>query len=88
VLVPRAFLVRKNNSPPSHPIRGKRKGERGGSGQCIKQEQNIIYCLGGPEMLKSSPMLWSVYSRIKKLLRKTPSKYKDYKQEKEGGIGT
>jgi hypothetical protein len=30
-------------------------------------------------MLKSSPMLGSVYSCIKKLLRNTPSKYKDYK---------
>jgi hypothetical protein len=27
-------------------------------------------------MLKSSPMLRSVYSRVKKPLRKTPSKYK------------
>jgi hypothetical protein len=79
MLALRAFLVRKNNSPPSHPKRRKGKGERGGSGQCIKQEQNIIYCLGGPEMLKSSPMLGSVYSCIKELLRKTPSEYKDYK---------
>jgi hypothetical protein len=35
-----------------------------------------IYCQGGPEMLKSSPMLRSVYNHIKKLLRKTLSKYK------------
>jgi hypothetical protein len=30
-------------------------------------------------MLKSSPMLRSVYSCVKELLRKTLSKYKDYK---------
>jgi hypothetical protein len=30
-------------------------------------------------MLKSSLMLGSVYSHIKELLRKTLSKYKDYK---------
>jgi hypothetical protein len=39
-------------------------------------KQNNIYCLGVPAMLKSSPMLGSVYSRIKEPLRKTPSKYK------------
>jgi hypothetical protein len=33
----------------------------------------------GPEMLKSSLMLRSVYSHVKKPLRKTPSKYKDYR---------
>jgi hypothetical protein len=27
-------------------------------------------------MLNSSPMLGSIYSRVKELLRKTPSKYK------------
>jgi hypothetical protein len=30
-------------------------------------------------MLKSSPMLGSVYSRVKEPLRITPSKYKTYK---------
>jgi hypothetical protein len=38
-----------------------------------------IYCLGVPAMLKSSPMLGSVYSRVKKPLRITPSKYKTIK---------
>jgi hypothetical protein len=35
-----------------------------------------MYSPWGPEMLKSSPMLRSVYSRVKEPLRKTPSKYK------------
>jgi hypothetical protein len=39
-------------------------------------------------MLKSSLMLRSVYSCVKKPLRRTPSKYKDYKIRKESGIGT
>jgi hypothetical protein len=36
----------------------------------------IIYSPWGPEMLKSSPMLGSMYSRVKKPLRNTLSKYK------------
>ena len=41
-------------------------------------------------MLKSSPMLRSIYSRVKEPLRKTPSEYKDYRirEEKKSGIGT
>ena len=41
-------------------------------------------------MLKSSPMLGSVYSCVKKPLRETPSKYKTINKEKRrhrGGIG-
>ena len=41
-------------------------------------------------MSKDSPMLGSVYSRVKKPLRKTPSKYKTINKEKETrhrGIG-
>jgi hypothetical protein len=38
-------------------------------------------------MLKSSPMLGSVYSRVKETLRKTPSKYKTINKEGESGIG-
>jgi hypothetical protein len=40
-------------------------------------------------MLKSSPMLGSVYSRVKEPLRITPSKYKAINKNKkgEGGIG-
>ena len=41
-------------------------------------------------MSKDSPMLRSVYSRVKKPLRKTPSKYKTINKEKETrhrGIG-
>ena len=44
----------------------------------------------GPEMLKNSPMLGSVYSCIKELLRKTPSKYKAINRREKwhrGGIG-
>jgi hypothetical protein len=44
-----------------------------------KREAKLIYCLGGPAMLKSSPMLGSVYSCVKELLRKSPSKYKTIK---------
>jgi hypothetical protein len=33
-------------------------------------------------------MLGSIYSRVKEPLRKTPSKYKDYKIREEGSIGT
>ena len=39
-------------------------------------------------MSMDSPMLGSVYSRVKELLRNTLSKYKGYKIEEEGnGIG-
>ena len=41
-------------------------------------------------MSKDSPMLGSVYSRVKKPLRKTPSKYKAINKERETrhrGIG-
>jgi hypothetical protein len=38
-------------------------------------------------MLKSSPMLGSVYSRVKKPLRKTPSKYKAINKRGKSGIG-
>jgi hypothetical protein len=38
-------------------------------------------------MLKSSPMLGSMYSCVEKPLRKSPSKYKDYRQKKRRGIG-
>jgi hypothetical protein len=38
-------------------------------------------------MLKSSPMLGSVYSRVKEPLRKTPSKYKTIDKRGKGGIG-
>ena len=41
-------------------------------------------------MSKDSPMLGSVYSRVKKPLRKSPSKYKTINKEKETrhrGIG-
>jgi hypothetical protein len=38
-------------------------------------------------MLKSSPMLGSVYSRVKEPLRITPSKYKTYKDKRKSGIG-
>ena len=41
-------------------------------------------------MSRDSPMLGSVYSRVKKPLRKTPSKYKTINKEKETrhrGIG-
>ena len=41
-------------------------------------------------MSKDSPMLGSVYSCVKKLLRKSPSKYKTINKEKETrhrGIG-
>jgi hypothetical protein len=41
--------------------------------------ENNIYSPWGPEMLKSSPMLGSVYSRVKEPLRITPSKYKTIK---------
>jgi hypothetical protein len=58
----------------SHPK--KRKGESGGRGERVKRGAKIIYSPWGPEMLKSSPMLRSVYSRVNKPLRKTPSKYK------------
>jgi hypothetical protein len=37
-------------------------------------------------MLKSSPMLRSVYSRVKKPLRNTPSKYKTINKRRKGGI--
>jgi hypothetical protein len=49
--------------------------------------RNNIYCLGVPAMLKSSPMLGSVYSRIKEPLRKTPSKYKAINKRGKSGIG-
>jgi hypothetical protein len=54
-----------------------------------KREARLIYCLGVPAMLKSSPMLRSIYSCVKEPLRITPSKYKDYKLKKRGrsGIG-
>jgi hypothetical protein len=39
----------------------------------------LIYCLGGPAMLKSSLMLRSMYSHVKEPLRITLSKYKDYR---------
>jgi hypothetical protein len=38
-------------------------------------------------MLKSSPMLGSMYSRVKKPLRITPSKYKTIDRGKEKGSG-
>ena len=44
----------------------------------------------GQMMSKDSPMLGSVYSRVKKPLRKSPSKYKVINKEKETqhrGIG-
>jgi hypothetical protein len=59
---------------PSHPKRGKRK--EGGNTVNTPIRENNIYSPWGPEMLKSSPMLGSVYSRVKEPLRKTPSKYK------------
>ena len=40
------------------------------------RDKEYIYCLGGPEMSMDSPMLGSVYSCVKELLRNTPSKYK------------
>jgi hypothetical protein len=55
------------------------KGERGKRRNVVnmsrgKAKDNLLP--GGPEMLKSSPMLGSVYSHIKELLRKSLSKYK------------
>ena len=50
--------------------------EEGSTVNALKGEVNIIYLPWGPEMLKSSPMLGSVYSRVKEPLRKTPSMYK------------
>jgi hypothetical protein len=40
------------------------------------KEVTIMILPGDPEMLKSSPMLRSVYNCVKELLRKTPSKYR------------
>ena len=34
--------------------------------------KEYIFALGGPEMSMDSPMLGSVYSRVKELLRITP----------------
>ena len=73
---------------PSHPRRGRRK--RRGAVNTSKREANIIYSPWGPEMLKSSPMLSSIYSHVKKLLRKTPSKYKAINRKEKwhrGDIG-
>jgi hypothetical protein len=61
----------------SHPKSRERKEEV--AVNASKRRAKIIYLPWGPEMLKSSPMLGSVYSHIKKPLRKSPSKYKDYR---------
>ena len=76
MLALRAFLARKNNRPPSHPTRRKRKGED--AVNMLSQDKEYILP-GGPEVLKNSLMLGSIYSYVKELLRKTPSKYTDYK---------
>ena len=55
-----------------------------------KRQVKIIYLPWGPEMLNSSPMLGSVYSRVKEPLRNTLSKYKTINKERKrhrGGIG-
>jgi hypothetical protein len=61
-------------------LRALAREERGkGEGtwlMCHTKEQTIMILPGGPEMLKSSPMLRSVYSCVKEPLRKTPSKYR------------
>jgi hypothetical protein len=54
-----------------HTLKGERREERDVV-NASRREAKIIYCLGGPAMLKSSPMLRSMYSCIKELLRKTP----------------
>jgi hypothetical protein len=73
----------RTNRPSSHPKRGKWK-EEGTQLRCHTKERTIIILPGGPEMLKSSSMLRSVYSRIKELLRKTLSKYRLINKRKSG----
>ena len=81
MLMLRAFFERKNWDY-LHTLE-EEDGERGGHMvNASKRKANIIYCLGDPEMLKSSPMLGSVYSHVKELLRKTPSMYKTMNRRK------
>jgi hypothetical protein len=62
-------------------------GERGGDAINMSQRERTIDILpGGPETLKSSLMLGSVYSCIKEPLRKTPSKYRLQIRRKKSGI--
>jgi hypothetical protein len=77
MLVLRAFLERKNQDR-LHTLKRERREERD-TVNASRGEAKIIYLPWGPEMLKSSLMLGSVYSHIKELLRNTPSKYKGYR---------
>jgi hypothetical protein len=61
-----------------HTLKGERREERDAV-NASRGEAKIIYLPWGPEMLKSSPMLGSIYSHVKEPLRKTPSEYKDYR---------
>ena len=74
VLALRAPLERKNQDH-LHILREERRKRRT---QLTHQRESkkIIYCLEVPEMLKSSPMLGSMYSHIKELLRNTLSEYR------------
>jgi hypothetical protein len=58
-----------------HTLKGERREERDVV-NASRGEAKIIYSPWGPEILKSSPMLGSVYSCIKEPLRNTLSKYK------------
>ena len=51
-------------------------------------EAKITYLPWGPEMLKSSLMLSSVYNHVKKPLRKTLSKYKTINRREKWHRGT
>jgi hypothetical protein len=74
MLALRAFLERKNQDR-LHTLKGERREERDVV-NTSRGEAKIIYLPWGPEMLKSSPILRSVYSRVNESLRNTLSKYK------------
>jgi hypothetical protein len=80
MLALRAFLERKNRDC-LHTLKGERREERDVV-NVSRGEAKIIYLPWGPETLKSSLMLGSVYSRVKEPLRITLSKYKTIDKRK------
>jgi hypothetical protein len=72
------MCLERKNDRCLHTLKVERR-ERRDTVNTSKREAKLIYCLGVPAMLKSSPMLGSVYSCVKEPLRKSPSKYKSIK---------
>ena len=59
------------------------RGKRKYAVNTSRRKAKLIYCLEVLAMLKSLPMLGSVYSCVKEPLRNTPSKYKTINKKKE-----